>query len=330
MRLYRIRRTEFLLSVAAFLGVVLLGVLPGHRPGRRALDRQRLPAVVVAVPDGARSGARPPRLPRRAELPRGGAAAGLRRSSASTPRCSSPTRGPSASRSGPSPRPIRRRGGSSSPSEPITDVDTTAADMLRDLDEDAERPRHQPGLRRDEGSGQEQDRPVRADATRSTRTTSSRRSREAFEAFQEETGAEWQAADELNGETWRPSARERIAAFVALVSLAVAVAGAVVGAAANWRGIALTVVRAAASPSPPAGTPWLASASGGTSPRSSPSRRSGRWSAGFIASDMSIVRLLVRGAGCGASRSGPPASPSAGPHGRSAGWRGRGTERSDS
>jgi MFS superfamily sulfate permease-like transporter len=29
IRLYRVRRTEFLLSIAAFLGVVLLGVLPG-------------------------------------------------------------------------------------------------------------------------------------------------------------------------------------------------------------------------------------------------------------------------------------------------------------
>ena len=58
VRLYRIRRTEFLLSIAAFLGVVLLGVLPGIAHRGRALDRERVPPGVVAVPDGARPGAR--------------------------------------------------------------------------------------------------------------------------------------------------------------------------------------------------------------------------------------------------------------------------------
>ena len=58
---------------------------------------------------------------------------------------------------------IRRRGGSWSRPEPITDVDTTAADMLEDLDEELNE-RDPPGLRGDEGPGPPQDRPVRADA----------------------------------------------------------------------------------------------------------------------------------------------------------------------
>ena len=69
VRLYRERRAEFSLSIAAFLGVVLLGVLPGHRDRRRPLDRQRLPPGVVAVPDGPRPGAGDPRLSRRPQLP---------------------------------------------------------------------------------------------------------------------------------------------------------------------------------------------------------------------------------------------------------------------
>ena len=47
--------------------------------------------------------------------------------------------------------------------EPITDIDTTAADMLEDLDLTAERRRHQPGLRRDEDPGTAEGRTVRAD-----------------------------------------------------------------------------------------------------------------------------------------------------------------------
>ena len=45
--------------------------------------------------------------------------------------------------------------------EPLTDVDTTAADMLEDLDRGPERPGHQPGLRRAQGPGAPQDRAVR-------------------------------------------------------------------------------------------------------------------------------------------------------------------------
>ena len=58
-RLYRVRRTEFSLSMAAFLGVVLLGVLPGIAHRRRPLHRERVPAGLVAVPDGARPGPGP-------------------------------------------------------------------------------------------------------------------------------------------------------------------------------------------------------------------------------------------------------------------------------
>ena len=48
--------------------------------------------------------------------------------------------------------------------EPITDVDTTAADMLEDLDEALNAQGVVARLRRDEGSGAAQDRPLRADA----------------------------------------------------------------------------------------------------------------------------------------------------------------------
>ena len=135
VRLYRLRRTEFLLSIAAFLGVVLLGVLPGIAHRGRALDRQRVPPGVVAVPDGARAGAGDPGLPRRAQLPGGRAAAGCVIFRFDAPLFFANARTfreqvRALATAEPRPRWIIVA------AEPITDVDTTAADMLRDLDED--------------------------------------------------------------------------------------------------------------------------------------------------------------------------------------------------
>ena len=56
VRLWQQRKTEFLLSIAAFLGVALLGVLPGIAIAVAAVDPQRLPAGLVAVRDRARAG----------------------------------------------------------------------------------------------------------------------------------------------------------------------------------------------------------------------------------------------------------------------------------
>lgn len=70
VRLWRQRRVEFLLSMTAFLGVALLGVLEGIAVAVGAFDPQRVPASVVALPDHARPRprdgrpARPPIAPR--------------------------------------------------------------------------------------------------------------------------------------------------------------------------------------------------------------------------------------------------------------------------
>ena len=49
VRLWRQRKAECLLSIAAFLGVALLGVLPGIADRGRAVDPQRVPAGLVAL-----------------------------------------------------------------------------------------------------------------------------------------------------------------------------------------------------------------------------------------------------------------------------------------
>ena len=54
VRLWHQRRIEFLLSITAFLGVALLGVLAGHRGRGRAVDPQCLPPGMAALPDHAR------------------------------------------------------------------------------------------------------------------------------------------------------------------------------------------------------------------------------------------------------------------------------------
>ena len=112
VRLWRQRRVEF---AALDHRVPRRGAArraAGHRGRGRALDPQRLPARVVALPDHARprpGDARPPRprncTPRPSSFPASS-------SSASTHRCSSPTRGPSATRSAGSPPPSRGRTGS--------------------------------------------------------------------------------------------------------------------------------------------------------------------------------------------------------------------------
>ena len=135
VRLWKQRKTEFSLSVAAFLAVALLGVLPGiaiavalsilnvfRRAWRPYADRARARRGAAGVP-------RPPLLPGRRQLP------GLvvYRFDAPLIFANSTT-----FRDG-----IRRLAASEPPprwilvaAEPMTDVDTTAADMLEDLDEE--------------------------------------------------------------------------------------------------------------------------------------------------------------------------------------------------
>jgi MFS superfamily sulfate permease-like transporter len=134
VRLYRIRRTEFSLSVAAFLGVVLLGVLPGivvavglsiGNVFRRAWwPYQTTLGMVPGIPGyhDVRSYDNAAHLPGcvifRFDAPLFFANARTFREQVTA-----------LSRSEPAPRWIVVA------AEPITDVDTTAADMLHDLDE---------------------------------------------------------------------------------------------------------------------------------------------------------------------------------------------------
>ena len=135
VRLYRVRRTEFLLSIAAFLGVVLLGVLPGIAIAialsignvfRRAWwPYQTVLGRVPGLPGfhDVRSYPEAEQLPSlvifRFDAP-------LFFANSRTFR--EQVRALAAAEPRPSWIVIA--------SEPITDVDTTAADMLRDLDED--------------------------------------------------------------------------------------------------------------------------------------------------------------------------------------------------
>jgi high affinity sulfate transporter 1 len=190
LRLRRIRRTEFLLSVAAFLGVVLLGVLPGIAlavalsignvfrrawwPYQTVLGRVRdLPGYhdVRSYPDAKL-------LPNcvifRFDAP-------LFFANSRTFR-----------------EQIRLLAASDPPpswiivaAEPITDVDTTAADMLRDLDEDLD-------ARGVHLVFAEMKDPVRTKMDRYELTRAIEPNHffptitAAIKAFQRETGAEWQ------------------------------------------------------------------------------------------------------------------------------------------
>ena len=136
VRLWRQRKSDFWLAMAAFLGVALLGVLPGIGHRRGAVDPQRLPAGVAAVPgrlgrvtgiagyhdiDG---------YPEAAQLP------GLVIFRFDSPLFFAnandlPRRDPANSADA-DPRPTWIVVAA----EPITDIDTTAADMLEELDEE--------------------------------------------------------------------------------------------------------------------------------------------------------------------------------------------------
>ena len=189
-RLYRVRRTEFLLSIAAFLGVVLLGVLPGIALAvalsignvfRRAWWPYQ--TVLGRVPGLAgyhdvRSYPEAKLLPRciifRFDAP-------LFFANSRTFR-----------------EQMRALAGSKPPpswiivaSEPITDVDTTAADMLQELNEElTER-----GVRLVFAEMKD---PVRTKVERYDLAPTIEPDRffptltRAVKAFQDETGAEWQ------------------------------------------------------------------------------------------------------------------------------------------
>ena len=133
-RLWHQRKVEFSLSIVAFLGVALLGVLPGIGDRGRPVDPQRLPPGVAAVPDDARAGRRACRATTTSTPTRTPSCCRGWCSTASTRRCSSPTPRRSATRSRRSRAAIRRPQWIVVAAEPITDVDTTAADVLFDLD----------------------------------------------------------------------------------------------------------------------------------------------------------------------------------------------------
>ena len=160
-RLWRQRKAEFLLSIAAFLGVALLGVLPGIAIAvalsilnvfRRAWwpydtvlgrvdglegyhdihsypDARHLPGLVIYRFDAPLFFANAKTF--RDEVRR-------------------------LARADPQPTWILIA------AEPVTDVDTTASDVLEDLDEALNAAGHQPGVRRAQGPGTAQDRTLRA------------------------------------------------------------------------------------------------------------------------------------------------------------------------
>jgi MFS superfamily sulfate permease-like transporter len=190
MRLYRVRRTEFILSIAAFLGVVLLGVLPGI-------------ALAVALSIG--NVFRRAWWPYQTTLGRVPHLAGYHDTTSYPdakllPSCvifrfDAPLFFANA-------RTFReqiRALAAADPapawiiiaSEPITDIDTTAADMLRELDEDV-------NMRGVHLVFAEMKDPVRRkiDRYELTRTIDPNHFfptiTAAVKAFQRETGAEWQ------------------------------------------------------------------------------------------------------------------------------------------
>ena len=194
VRLYRIRRSEFLLSIAAFLGVVLLGVLPGIAlavalsignvfrrawwPYQTVLGR--VPGVrgfhdVRSYPDAR---VLPECVIFRFDAPLFFANARTFREQVRA-----------LARDEPRPQWIIVA------AEPITDVDTTAADMLRDLDEDL----NEEGIHLVFAEMKD---PVREkiDRYELTRTIDPAHFfptiHAAADAFQADTGAEWQPPDD--------------------------------------------------------------------------------------------------------------------------------------
>jgi high affinity sulfate transporter 1 len=194
MRLYRIRPGEFLLSMAAFFGVVLLGVLPG---------------IALAVALSIVNVFRRAWWPYQTELGRVPDVRGFhdlrsypnaeRLEGCVIYRFDAPLFFANARTFREEVRKLAR--GTPRPrwiiiaAEPITDVDTTAADMLRDLDEDLNA----------EGTHlvfAEMKDPVREkiDRYELTRTISPDHFfptlRAAVDSFRHETGAEWQPQDD--------------------------------------------------------------------------------------------------------------------------------------
>ena len=115
VRLWRQRKAEFLLSVAAFAGVALLGVLPGIAVAVALSILNVFRRAWWPYDTAARAGHRPGGLPRRAQPSRGGAPARpgdlpVRRAALLRQRHQR-----SATRSGGWPGPIRRPPGSWSP-----------------------------------------------------------------------------------------------------------------------------------------------------------------------------------------------------------------------
>ncbi len=171
VRLWHQRKTEFNLSIAAFLGVTFLGVLPGigiavglsilnifrrawwpyetvigRVPGVEGFhdvhfhpDAKHLPGLVIYRFDAPLffANVRPFRE-------------NIRR----------------LARTEPKPRWIVIA------AEPITDVDTTASDVLLELDVGAERAGHVPGVRGAQARGPGEDRALRTDPRKSIRATS--------------------------------------------------------------------------------------------------------------------------------------------------------------
>ncbi len=178
--------------MAAFLGVVLLGVLPGIGLASRVVDPQRVPAFVVAIPGGARQGrgaGRGSTTSRAIRTPSACRGCVLFRFDAPLFFANSRTFRDQIrrlARSDPPPRWIVVA------AEPITDVDTTAADMLEDLDEALERGGDQPGVRGDEGPGRQ-----KVERYELTRTIAPEHFyptiEAAVEAFRATIGAEWAA-----------------------------------------------------------------------------------------------------------------------------------------
>ena len=162
-RLWEVRRTEFALSIAAFFGVAVLGVLPGIAiaVGLSILNVFRRSWWPYSTSLGQVEGI--PGYHDVRSYPNAERIEGLIVFRFDAPLFFANARSfrqqvRELAAAEPPPRWIVVA------AEPITDVDTTAADMLEDLDEIPQRARDLPGLRRDEGSGTRKDRTIRTDS----------------------------------------------------------------------------------------------------------------------------------------------------------------------
>ena len=233
IRLWKQRRTEFWLSIAAFLGVAILGVLPGIGiavvlsilnvfrrawwPYQATLGRvDGLPGYHdTTVVSRRRAHGRPRDLP-------------LRRSADLRERAHVPRRGRGARQHRPNLRWIVVA------AEPITDVDTTAADMLEELDEEL-------NARGISLVFAEMKDPVRRKIERYelTRTIDPGHFYPTLEAaitaFQAETGRTWKppGGDRSMTNGSAPNARRRVAALAAIALLVLALISVALGTLSN-------------------------------------------------------------------------------------------------